>query len=176
MIPLFKPFMPPNLENELSQLLYSGNLSFGTYGLEFEKELKHYIGNEYLLTVNSYNIAMQVVLTTIGLNSGDEVLASPISCLASNLPFVTKGLNIKWVDVNPLTGLMCTSDLRRKVSKKTKAIFHNHFCGYVGQVEEVNKIAIENNLVVVDDSIEAFGSLYKNKMINFKSKNLNIVV
>ena len=165
MIPLFKPFMPPNLENELNKLLYSGNLSFGIYGLEFEKELKHYIGNEYLLIVNSYNIAMQIVLTTIGLNSGDEVLASPISCLASNQPFVTKGLNIKWVDVNPSTGLMCTNDLKRKISKKTKAIFHNHFCGYVGQIEEVNKIASENNLVVVDDSIEAFGSSYKNKMI-----------
>jgi dTDP-4-amino-4,6-dideoxygalactose transaminase len=165
MIPLFKPFMPPNLDDELKQLLNSGNLSFGTYGLEFERELKKHIGNKYLLIVNSYNIAMQIVLTTIGLNSGDEILASPISCLASNQPFVTKGLRVKWVDVNPSTGLMCTIDLQRKISKNTKAIFHNHFCGYVGQIDEVNKIAFENNLIVVDDSIEAFGSSYKNNLI-----------
>lgn len=165
MIPLFKPFMPPNIDQELSKLLNSGNLGFGRYGLEFEKELKNFIGNDYLLVVNSYNIAMQIVLTTIGLKHGDEILASPISCLASNQPFVTKGLNVKWVDVDPQTGLMCTSDLQNKISKKTKAIFHNHFCGYVGQIDKVNKIAIENNLVVVDDSIEAFGSIYKNNKI-----------
>ena len=95
MIPLFKPFMPPSIDQELSKLLNSGNLGFGRYGIEFEKELKNFIGNDYLLVVNSYNIAMQIVLTTIGLKHGDEILASPICCFASNQPFGTKGINFK---------------------------------------------------------------------------------
>ena len=87
MIPIYKPYMPKNLIPELNEILYSGQLSFGKYGKQFESQLKEFIGCEYILTINSYNTAMQVVLSTLGLQFGDEVIASPVSCLASNQPF-----------------------------------------------------------------------------------------
>lgn len=165
MIPLYKPYMPDNLFPELNEILYSGNLNYGKYGKLFELKLREYVGCDYLLTVNSYNTAVLVILSTLGLKPGDEVIASPVSCLASNQPFVIKGLNVIWADVNPKTGTLCPEDVRKKISNKTKAIFHNHFCGYVGEIDAINKIGAEFGISIIDDGIEAFGSEFKGRRL-----------
>ena len=165
MIPIYKPYMPDNLMLELNNILYSGQLSYGKFGKQFETQLKNFIDCEYLLSVNSYNTAMLVILTTLGLNSGDEIIASPVSCLASNQPFVTKGLKVIWADINPLTGTLCPIDVESKITKNTKAIFHNHFCGYVGEIDRINALGKKYNIPIIDDGIEAFGSKYNGKRL-----------
>lgn len=165
MIPIYKPYMPDNIMPELSEILYSGQLGFSKYGKSFENHLMDYIGCEYVLTVNSYNTAMLIILSTLGLKFGDEVIASPVSCLASNQPFAVKGLKIIWADVDPETGVICPNNVKSKITKNTKAIFHNHFCGYLGNIDEINNIGKELNIPVVDDGIEAFGSTYNGKKL-----------
>jgi dTDP-4-amino-4,6-dideoxygalactose transaminase len=165
MIPIYKPYMPPDLASELNDILYSGQLSYGNYGKQFERQLKDFIGCEHLLTVNSYNIAMLVVLSTLALKSEDEIIASPVSCLASNQPFVTKGLKVIWADINPKTGTLCPIDVESKITKNTKAIFHNHFCGYVGEVNAINALGGKYGIPIIDDGIEAFGSEYNGKRL-----------
>lgn len=161
MIPIYKPYMPLGISAEINEILYSGQLGFGKYGREFESKLQRYIGAEYVLSVSSYNTAMLIVLSTLGLKEGDEVIASPVSCLASNQPFAIKGLKVIWADINPETGSMCPDDVKSKITKKTKAIFHNHFCGYLGFIDEINSIGKNFNIPVIDDGIEAFGSNFK---------------
>ncbi len=157
--------MPNDLDPELNEILYSGQLSFGKYGKQFEAQLKDFLGCEFLLTVNSYNMAILVVLSTLGLKPGDEIIASPVSCLASNQPFVIKGLKVIWADVNPQTGTLSPSDVEAKITKNTKAIFHNHFCGYVGEINEINDLGKKFGIAIIDDGIEAFGSEYNGKKL-----------
>jgi perosamine synthetase len=161
MKPIYKPFMPDGILSGIEEILYSGNLSYGKYGKLFEQQLGGYIGNQLVLTTISYNQAMLVALSVLDLKSGDEIIASPVSCLASNQPFVTKGLKVVWADVNPETGALDPKDVERRITSNTKAIFHNHFCGYLGQIDDVISIARDNGIFVVDDCIEAFGSTYK---------------
>lgn len=163
MIPIYKPFMPDNLMPELNNILYSGELSYGKYGKQFETQLKDFIGCEYLLTTNSYNTAMLVILSTLGLQFGDEIIASPVSCLASNQPFATKGLKVIWADINAETGTLSPKDVEEKITTKTRAIFHNHYCGYVGEIDEINALGKKYNIPIIDDGIEAFGSKYNGK-------------
>jgi perosamine synthetase len=165
MIPIYKPYMPDNLMPELNEILHSGQLSYGKYGKQFESQLKEFIGCEYLLTVNSYYTAMLVALTALGLNNGDEIIASPMSCLASNQPFITKGLKVIWSDINPVTGTLCPEDVESKITDNTKAIFHNHFCGYVGDIDAINALGKKYCIPIIDDGIEAFGSEYIKKKI-----------
>ncbi|MES2578785.1 MAG: aminotransferase class V-fold PLP-dependent enzyme [Bacteroidota bacterium] len=157
--------MPKNISAGINEILYSGQLGYGKYGRKFESQLQRFIGCEYILSVSSYNVAMQIVLSTLGLQFGDEVIASPVSCLASNQPFTVKALKVVWADVNPETGSMCPDDVKSKITKNTKAIFHNHFCGYLGDIEEINAIGKAYGIPVVDDGIEAFGSQYKGKRL-----------
>ena len=165
MISIYKPFMPENIGTGINEILYSGQLGFGKYGKLFEESLQSFIGSQNILTVSTYNQALLIVLSLLELSAGDEIIASPVSCLASNQPFAVKGLKIVWADVNPLTGSMCPEDVRSKITKNTKAIFHNHFCGYLGEIEVINAIGAAHGIPVIDDAIEAFGSEYKNNRI-----------
>jgi dTDP-4-amino-4,6-dideoxygalactose transaminase len=154
--------MPESLP-EIDKILHSGQLSYSKWGKEFETKLGQYIGNNNILTVNSYNSAALVALTTIGVKPGDEIIASPMSCLASNQPIATLNAKVVWADIDPKTGTLDPESVKKRVTTKTKAILHNHFCGYLGYIDEINKIGKELGIVIIDDCIEAFGSEYKGK-------------
>ena len=164
MIPLFKPYMPQELP-AVNEILHSGSLAYGKWGHEFEKLLAEYIGNSRILATNSFNAAYLVLLTTLELKPGDEVIGSPMTCLASNQPFATQGVKMVWADIEPSTGMLDVEDVRKKVTTKTKAVLMNHFCGYVGYVDELNALCSEKGLYLIEDAIEGFGSEYKGKKV-----------
>jgi len=154
--------------------LHSGALAFGKYGKEFEQKLRSYIGVEQLALVNSFNSAVLVALITLGIKPEDEVIASPMACLASNQPLVTIGAKVVWADIDPLTGTLDFASVKKKITSKTKVIFHNHFCGYPGYINEINSLGREYGIPVVDDAIEAFGSEYKGDKIGNTGTDVTI--
>lgn len=156
--------MPEELP-EIDSILHSGALAYGKWGHEFERRLGEYIGNGQILATNSFNAAYQVAITTLGLQPEDEVIGSPMTCLASNQPFATQHVKVVWADIEPTTGMLDVEDVRKKITSKTKAILVNHFCGYVGYVDEILTLANENGLYVIEDAIEGFGSEYKGKKV-----------
>lgn len=163
MIPLYKPFMPA-LE-DLDEIIHSGALSYGTYTRQFEERLKLYFGSPYVIVTNTFSAAISVALTTLNIVPGDDVIASPMACLASTQPYLSSRLNVCWADVDPLTGTLSPESVRQQITKKTKAIVHNHFCGYPGYIDEINTIGREQGIPIIDDGIECFGSEYKGKRI-----------
>lgn len=163
MIPLYKPFMPNvPLVNEI---LHSGQLAYGKYGIEFEKELKDFVGVKNLITTNTFNMSILVALSTLGVKAGDTVIASPMACLASTQPLLSMGIKVVWADVEPMTGTLSPDSVNKLAKLKPSAIIHNHFCGHVGFVDEINAIGKDFDIPIIDDCIEAFGSMYKGKMM-----------
>lgn len=165
MIPIFKPYVPQEIISDIELNLSSGKLSYGEHGRQFEKEIGDYIGNDNFISTTTFNYALLIVLSALGLKAGDEIIASPVSCLASNQPFAIKNLKVNWVDIDPSTGSMCVKDLKRKINNNTRAVFVNHYCGYIGQAKEIFDTVKRYNLPLIDDAIEAFGSLYGESMI-----------
>jgi dTDP-4-amino-4,6-dideoxygalactose transaminase len=163
MIPLYKPYMPLQLP-ELETILHSGNLSYGKWGKAFEDKLKKYIEADAVITTTTYSQAIYTALAALDLRHGDEVIASPMSCLASNQPLVTFGLKIIWADIDPFTGTLSPQSVKNKITSNTKLIYHNHFCGYIGYVDEINALGKEYGIPVIDDCVEAFGARYKGKV------------
>ncbi len=163
MIPLYKPYIPEL--PELSNILHSGQLAAGKYTKEFEDQLKHFFSQENVISTSTFNMAISVAITTFDFKFGDEIIVSPMACLASTQPYSTAGLKIVWADVDPSTGTLNPESVKKKITSKTKGIIHNHFCGYPGYIDEINEIGKENGLVVIDDGIECFGSKYKNHLI-----------
>ena len=156
--------MPANL-NELSEILYSGNLAYGYWARQFEAVIGKYNKRDRVVGTSSYNYAMLIALKALGLKIGDEVIASPMSCLASNQPLATLGIKVLWCDIDPNTGTIDPQYLRKLITTKTKAIIHNHHCGIPGYIDEVEYIKKQFGLLVIDDCIEAFASKYKGKYI-----------
>ncbi|MBO9620019.1 MAG: aminotransferase class V-fold PLP-dependent enzyme, partial [Niabella sp.] len=175
MISLYKPYMPEELP-ELDAILHSGALAYGKWGKEFERQLGAYINTNNVLTANSFNAAMILSLSALGIGPGDEIIASPMSCLASNQPFVTQGAKVIWADIDPQTGTLDPNDVSLRITARTKAIYHNHHCGYSGYIDEINKIAAAHGIFVVDDAIEAFGSEYKGVKIGTPTLRSDITV
>ena len=164
MVPLFRPYIPRELPI-IDDILHSGSLSYGKWGHEFEKRIGEYIGNSQILATNSFNAAYQVAITTLGLQPDDEVIGSPMTCLASNQPCASQHVKVVWADIEPSTGMLDVDDVKKKMTSRTKAILINHFCGFVGYVDEVLALAKEKGLYVIEDAIEGFGSEYKGKRV-----------
>lgn len=159
MTPLFKPYIPPELP-KLDAILHSGQLAYGKYSREFEKGLADYIGISRVLCTNSFNTAYLLLIKALDLKRGDEVIASPMCCLASSQPFAISGVKLIWADIDPAVGTLDPEAVKKALTPATKAIVHNHFCGYVGYVDEMRTLVKEKGLLLIDDVSEAFGSEY----------------
>ncbi|OOF31719.1 DegT/DnrJ/EryC1/StrS family aminotransferase [Salinivibrio proteolyticus] len=163
MIPIFKVFMPDILSDDISDLLYSGKLSYGEYTKEFERRLSSFIGNDKVLAVSCNSILFALKL--IDIKPGDEVIVSPMSCLMTTQPIVYLGAKVIWADIDPFTGSLNPDDVKNKITNKTRAIIHYHWSGNPGYIEEINAVAKENNIPVIEDATESFGAEYKGKKI-----------
>lgn len=191
-IPLFKVYMSGTAAEESRKVLESGFIGQGPIVDKFEKNLKEFFGHDYIATTNSATSAEHLALHLLkkpssnvkgfhgamffdsvwpGLNDGDEVLATPLTCTATNFPILANNLNIKWVDIDPKTLNMDLDDLSRKITEKTKIIFLVHWGGYPMDLDRVNEIQSEafRNFgftpAVIEDCAHALGSTFNNKLI-----------
>lgn len=178
-IPLFKVYMNPNAKIEVGKVLDSGYIGQGPKVEEFEHKLSEYFNTDYLLTVNSGTSALHLALHLLkdkngkwpGFNDGDEVLATALTCTASNWPILGNNLRIKWVDLDPTTLNMDLDDLERKLSPKTKAIMLVHWGGYPNDLDRVKKIQQKCfdiygfKPAVIEDGAHSFGSKYKGNLL-----------
>lgn len=181
MIPLFKVFMSTSAAQKAAETLNSGFIGQGPKVDEFEDLLSKRFQKDYLLTVNSATSAEHLAFHLLkkpnldinwpGLNDGDEVLTTSLTCTATNWPILANNLSIKWVDVDPTTLNLDLVDLKRKISKKTKIILVVHWGGYPVDLDELKKIQKETKdlygfePIIIEDCAHAFGSKYKNAPI-----------
>lgn len=164
-IPLFKVFMSKNIIKPLKEVLYSGYVTEGEKTKQFENALAKFIGNEKVLSLNSCTSALQLALRLAGVQYGDEVITSPLTCVATNSPVLASGAKIKWADINPATGNIDYKLIEKNITKKTRAILYVHWGGDPADIDEINKIAKKYKLKVIEDAAHAFGAEYKGKKI-----------
>lgn len=169
MIPQFKVFMPKTVDDELLRVLHSGFIGQGEKVNQFEKDLGDYFGNKNVLTINSGTGALQLALRLANVSYGDEVISTPMTCTATNMPILAAGAKIVWCDVDPVTGLADPDSIESKITKKTKAIMLVHFGGIPCDIKKVNKIAKKHNIKVIEDGAHALGSSYMNQKIGCHS-------
>jgi len=165
MIPLFKVFMPEDISIGIQDVINSGQLTYGAHTKRFEEKLVEFVCNPNILTVSGNSVYFALKL--IDVDYRDEVIVSPMSCLATTQPIAYAGAKTVWADVDPLTGSLNPDDVKRKITSKTKAIIHYHWSGYPGYIDEINAIAKERGIMVIEDASESFGAEYKgNKLGN----------
>lgn len=172
-IPLFKVYMNPSVGTKVAEVLNSGYIGQGPKVEEFEQKINSYFGADNILTVNSGTSALHLAihLHRDKWNYGDEVLATPLTCTASNWPILAHGLKIKWVDIDPTTLNMDLDDLARKISPKTKLIMGVHWGGYPLDLDKIRliqdwakgKFGFRPELI--EDAAHAIGTKYKGKYL-----------
>lgn len=124
----------------------------GPITAEFEKKFAETTGlDRPPLGVNSCTAAVDLALHMVGLEPGDEVICTPMTCSATNGSVVTRGAKIVWADVDPLTGLMRPDSVAKLYSRRTKAVlavdWAGRHCDYAGL-----RHAVGNRVPIIEDA------------------------
>ena len=171
MIPLVKPFFPPKEElmPRLEKVIYSGYVAEGQPVYDFEDKFKQFINNENVLALHSGTDALHLAYILAGIKQGDEIISTPMTAEPTNTSIAMIGANIIWGDVDPSNGLIDPNSVRKLITSKTKAIVLVHYAGMVCDLDELNKIAKEFNVTLIEDAAHALGSRYNGKPIGTNS-------
>lgn len=158
MIPLFKVFMTDSVDKPLLETLHSGFIGEGPRVLEFEKSLQELLQTDYVLTTNAGTSALHLAYHIIG---GHKVYSTPITCTATNNPIVLNGMDICWVDVDPITGNITPETLIDTLANDTEdlgeAVSIVHWGGNPCDVEKISKIVHSYGLKLVEDGAHSLG-------------------
>jgi dTDP-4-amino-4,6-dideoxygalactose transaminase len=167
MIPLIKTLLPPReiLMPKLEEVLYSGYVAQGDAVDLFEKEFAIFIGNKNCLSVNSGTAALHIALILAGVEPGDEVISTPITAEPTNTVISQTGAKIVWADIDLKTGNICTIDIEKKITSKTKAIMVVDYAGTPVDIEKLLAIEKKYNIPVIQDSAHALGATYNGKKL-----------
>lgn len=162
-IPIAKPHITDDEINAVVSVLKSGNLSLGPKYKEFEEQFAKHIGTKYACTVSSGTSGLHLALLAAGIKSGDEVITSPFSFIASSNSIIYVGAKPVFVDIDPVTFNIDPKKIEEKITKKTKAILPVHIFGQTADMDKIMKIAKKYNLKVVEDACESIDATYRGK-------------
>lgn len=168
-IPLFKVFIPESVLEPLRKVLLSGYIGEGPRVEQFERQLAPWFSNDNVLALNNGTAALQLALRLADVGFGDEVVSTAMTCSATNEPIMIMGAKIIWADIDPWTGNIDPKDVAKKITPKTKAIMCVHWGGYPCELDELNAIAAEHGIKLIEDACHAFGSRYHDKPIGSHS-------
>ena len=147
-----------NFYERFNSLLDDGVYIGGSSVTDFENNMKKFLGSKYITTLNSGTDALLMSLIALGVKKGDEVLVPSFTFFASVECILHLGAIPVFVDINTKTFCMDMSDLLSKITKNSKAIMPVHLFGNNSEINRVIEIAKNNNLLVVEDVAQAFGS------------------
>lgn len=170
MIPLFKVFMSPSTPTAVGEVLMSGFIGQGEKVDTFEAMLREYFNYPFINTVNSCTSGLELALQMIKSDNA-EVITTPLTCTATNFAILSRGLKLKWADINSITCNLDLDDVARKVNENTCAIMAVHWGGYPVDLDRLKSIQMDalnkygKAPAIIEDCAHAWGSKYKNKLI-----------
>ena len=154
-------------QDAVQKVLQSGrtNYWYGDEGKLFEKEFAHWCGVEHALTVANGTLALELALKAIGVQSGDEVLVTPRSFLASAAAVAAVGAIPVFVDVDGESGNMSPESIEHAVTQNTSAILVVHLGGWPAKMNDICAIANKYSLKVIEDCAQAHGASIDNQRV-----------
>lgn len=161
-IPLFQPYVSQEARDNVQRVLSSTQLAQGPEVDLFEKEFAEKFGFEpwQVVSLNSGTAALELAYDLVGLGPEDHVITPVLTCTATNIPLVRRGVNISFADIYGIKSLnVSAEDVEDKIVKgKTKAIVFVHFGGSSLGLDEVETVAQEHKLDLICDAAQALGS------------------
>jgi dTDP-4-amino-4,6-dideoxygalactose transaminase len=160
MIPLFKVFMNPDIDEELLKVIHSGWIGQGPKVKEFEEALVDKIGNPNVLALSAGTHGLTLALRLARVGPDDEVITTPLTCTATNTPILQQLATPVWADIKDDFNIDPKS-IESKITNKTKAIVVMHWGGYPCDMREISDIATKHEILLIEDAAHAYGSTYQ---------------
>lgn len=142
--------------------LNSPAITQGEYIPTFEEELKEYTGAKYAVAVSSGTAALHIAYIALGLKENDEIITSPNTFAATSNAALYVKAKVKFIDIKKDDFLIDENKILENITEKTKIITPIHYAGLPCNMEDINNIAKQYNIKIVEDACHAMGSYYKN--------------
>ncbi|MBY8869536.1 MULTISPECIES: DegT/DnrJ/EryC1/StrS family aminotransferase [Streptomyces] len=126
-----------------------------------EREWAEFCDTRYAVAVNSGTVALELALTALGLQPGDEVIVPALSYVATAMaPLYQLAIPV-FVDIDPVTFNIDVTQIEAKITSRTRAIVPVHLGGLPADMDEIRALARKYDLLVVEDAVQAQGGKYR---------------
>lgn len=165
-IPLFKIYWDENDINAVTDVIRSGkNWCVGPKIEEFEEKICNYLNSKYCVVFNSGGSALHALMLAYNFAPGDEIIIPAFTFIATAYTPLYVGAKPIFADVELDTFGLDPEDVKKKITKNTKAIIPIHYGGMPCKISELKKIAKDHDLILIEDAAESFGAKVKDKYV-----------
>ena len=170
------------IDAAISDVLEETRFILGPNVSTLENEVAAYHGLPYAIGVANGTDALLLALRACGVETGDEVITTPFTFIATAEVIALLKARPVFVDICPETYNLDCSQIAGKITSKTKAIIPVHLFGHPADMNPIMEIARKHDLKVIEDCAQAFGAKYEDRKVGsigdigcfsfFPSKNL----
>ena len=166
-----KKFLPYGLHwiddadiKEVTNVLKSDWMVMGPKVEEFEGAVCKYVGCKHGVAVNSGTSALDIAVASLGLKKG-EIITTPFTFVATANSILFNNLKPVFADIRRDTYNIDPNEIKKKITRETKAIIYVDFAGHPCDIEEIKEIAEERDLYLIEDAAHALGAEYRGKKV-----------
>lgn len=153
-----------DIDQRIQAVLDHGQYVMGPELKECEQQLAEWAKSKYCLTCASGTDGLLMALMALGIQPGDEVITTAFSFIATAEVIVLAGAKPVFVDIDPVTYNIDPEQIKSAITKKTKAIIPVGLYGQPADMEEIETIAQQHGLYVIEDAAQSFGARYQDKV------------
>jgi perosamine synthetase len=153
----------PEEERAVLDVLHQNAPTSGDACIQFEKDFASYCGTLYARCVSNGTAALFMSMVALDIKTGDRVITTPMTWIATPAAAVTLGAEIDFVDIDPNTYNLDAAQLADAITPETKAIIPVHLYGQCCDMDAILAIANEHGIAVVEDAAQAVGAEYKGR-------------
>lgn len=160
------PVYGPEEEKALSHVVYAGE--WGTLGhadQQFAQEFTQYVGTDYGMLVSSGTVALELILRSLGIGYGDEVIVPAYTFVATVSAVGMVGATPVLADIELPTCNIDPLEIERLITDKTKAVIVVHIGGHPCKMENIMAIAKRHGIYVIEDAAHAHGGKCNGKRL-----------
>ena len=159
------PYFEEDEIQAVVNVLKSGKINQWTGGevISFEKEFADYIGAKYAIALANGSVALDLALISLDIKKGDEIIVTPRTFIASVSCIVLRGAIPVFVDVDSESQNIALENIKKAVTKKTKAVIAVHLAGWPCEMENIQKYCKENSIYLIEDCAQSHGSMVNGK-------------
>lgn len=132
---------------------------------EFEKEFATWCGTRYAIALANGTLALDLALKGLNIGSGDEVVVTPRTFIASVSCVVNAGATPVFADVDPDSGNLSAATIKAVLTPRTRAVICVHLAGWPCEMDPIMALAADRGLKVIEDCAQAHGARYKGRSV-----------
>jgi perosamine synthetase len=163
--PAYEPWISNDDQKIVNKTLRQSMLTLGPQLEKFESDFCKYTKSKYAIAVTNCTAALHLSLKAMGIKENDEVIIPDLTFVADANAILACNAKPVIVDINKDNFFLSVSEIKKNITKKTKAILPVHIYGQVCNIEEILDIAKENNLKIIEDCAHAVGTFHNSKHV-----------